>query len=65
MAEPLTDEPLTHERKTKRRVPIMTGDFPVTARNELTVNVPHHSIPHKLCRFEMTSMHGLQRFNKF
>ena len=29
----------------------------------LTLNVLHHTIPHKLCRFEMKDMHGLQCFS--
>ena len=27
------------------------------------INVLHHTIPYKLCRFEMKDMHGLQRFS--
>ena len=29
----------------------------------LTLNVAYHTIPHKLCRFEMKDMHGPQRFS--
>ena len=29
----------------------------------LTPNVLHHTTPHKLCRFEMKDMHGLQCFS--
>ena len=39
---------------------VNTGNSLVSS--ELTLHVPYHTMPHKLCRFELQGVHGIQAF---